>query len=75
METLFVYGLVLAFFVLLIPVILFLMDSPTLPTEQAQQNRASSSSSAQPGKAAYGLLAGIFTFVFVITFLAHRGRS
>jgi len=81
MELWFVYGLVLAFFILLAPIILLFLNNPVLPTELAEQHSKELSSATAPAAtnqekvAAYGILAAIFMFMFVMTFLLHKGRA
>jgi len=78
METLFVYGLVVVFFVLLIPVIYFLMQDPLGRTDQEpSDNKQTTSRTKIPLEqtAAYGILAALFTFMCVLTVLVHRTKS
>ncbi len=80
MEVVFVYGLAVAFFVLLIPVIYLFMKAPTPYVEQteeegdkASKKSAASAKSVSPSqKVAYGVLAALFTFMCVLTVLVHR---
>lgn len=78
METLLVYGLVVVFFVLLIPVIFFLMHDPIAHTEQEQANAQKPHSSPvkiQPEKTvAYGILAALFALMCVLTVLDQRSK-
>ena len=72
METLIVYGLVLLFFVLLaIFVIAVLAVHPYAePSATVQKNAADADSMI-----AYGVLAAIMTFLFVIMLLSEREHS
>ena len=72
METLIVYGLVLLFFVLLtIFVVAVLANHPYAEPPAAVQKSSTSADS----KIAYGVLALIMAFLFVITLLSERERS
>ena len=78
METLFVYGLVVVFFVLLIPVIYFLMQDPIGRTDQEPANtqKTRAPRKIQPEKtAAYGILAAVFALMCVLTVLVHRTKT
>ena len=77
METLLVYGLVVVFFVLLIPVIFFLMHDPIAHTDQepADVQKAHSPFKIQPEKTvAYGILAALFALMCVITVLGQKSK-
>ncbi|GAC1392240.1 MAG: hypothetical protein NVS4B11_19850 [Ktedonobacteraceae bacterium] len=77
MEVLFVYGLVVVFFVLLIPVIYILMKDPVPqigPEQTNKSNIASLSKSPLEGKVAYGILVALLTFLCVLAVLAHRTK-
>ena len=72
METLIVYGLVLLFFVLLVIfVVAVLANHPYAEPPAAVQKSSASADS----KIAYGVLALIMAFLFVITLLSERERS
>lgn len=78
METLLVYGLVVAFFVLLIPVIYFLMKDPIAqidgePTDV--KDTASHIKIPREQTIAYGILAALLTFMCVLTVLVHRTKA
>ena len=78
METLFVYGLVVVFFALLIPVIYFLMQDPIGRTDQepADKQKTRASLKIQPEKTvAYGILAAVFALMCVLTVLEHRTKT
>jgi ABC-type Fe3+ transport system permease subunit len=79
METLLVYGLVVVFFVLLIPVIYFLMQDPIGRTDQESAKNAQKRGSLfkiQPEKTvSYGILAALFALICVLTVLEHRTRT
>ncbi len=79
METLFVYGLVVVFFLLLIPVIYFLMQDPIVQTDQepSPDNKQKSPAVRIPPErtAAYGILAALFTLMCVLTVLVHKTKS
>ena len=78
METLLVYGLVVIFFVLLIPVIYFLMQDPIGRTDQepAKTQRTRTPIRIQPEKTvAYGILAALFALMCVLTVLDHRTKT
>lgn len=78
METLLVYGLVVIFFVLLIPVIYFLMQDPIGRTDQepADKQKTRASFKIQPEKTvAYGILAALFTLMCVLTVLGHKTKT
>ena len=72
METLIVYGLVLLFFALLaIFVVAVLATHPYKEPSATVQK----SSPAADSRIAYGVLAVIVTFLFVIVLLSERERS
>ncbi len=75
MEVFFVYGLVVVFFVLLIPVIYVLMKDPiqNMEPEQAPMTQLAKMSSSE--KISYGILAALFTLMFALTVLIHRTKS
>ena len=78
METLFVYGLVVVFFVLLIPVVYFLMQDPIAQTDQepsTNKQRASEVRIPPEQTVAYGILAALLTLMCVLTVLVHRTKS
>ena len=78
METLLVYGLVIVFFVLLIPVIYFLTHDPIGHTEQEPANTQKTRipMRIQPEKTvAYGILAALLTLMCVLTVLDHRTKT
>lgn len=78
METLLVYGLVVVFFVLLIPVIYFLMKDPIAHTddEPAEAQKTRTPIKIQMEKtASYGILAAIFALMCVLTVLGHRTKT
>jgi len=78
METLIVYGLVLLFFVLLaIFVVGVLASHPYVEPPAAVEESAAvkKSSAASDSMIAYGVLAVIMTFLFVIMLLSERERS
>ncbi len=78
METLIVYGLVLLFFVLLaIFVVAVLAAHPytELPAAVEKSAAVQKSSAAEDSMIAYGVLAVIVTFLFVIMLLTERERS
>jgi len=78
METLLVYGLVVVFFVLLIPVIYFLMRDPIAHTDQepAETQKTRSPIKIQPEKiVAYGILAALLALMSVLTVLEHRTKT
>ncbi len=78
METLLVYGLVVVFFVLLIPVIYFLMQDPLGNTDQepAETQKTRVPRRIQPEKTvAYGILAALFALMCVLTVLDHRTKT
>ncbi len=78
METLLVYGLVVVFFILLIPVIYFLMQDPIANTDQApaKTQKTRSPFKIQPEKTvAYGILAALFALMCVLTVLDHRTKT
>ena len=77
METLLVYGLAVAFFVLLIPVIYFLMKDPIAQTDQepTDTKKTRTPIKVQPEKTvAYGILAALFALMCVLTVLVHRTK-
>ncbi len=81
METFLVYGLVVAFFVLLAPVIYLLMKDPLPHAEEDQEAQAKqkqsahSSKKAQSEKIAYGILAVLFTSLCVLTVFVGRAKN
>ncbi len=78
METLIVYGLVVVFFVLLIPVIYFLMQDPIGHTDQelAQTQKTRAALRLQLEKtAAYGILVALFALMCVLTVLGNRTKT
>ena len=78
MEIFFVYGLVVVFFILLIPVISFIMQDSLIQThpEPLEKKTMFSLTKVSPEKtAAYGILAALFTFMCVLTVLVHRSKS
>ena len=78
METLFVYGLVVVFFVLLIPVVYFLMQDPIAQTDQeTTDNKQKTPTIKIPPEqtTAYGILAALITLMCVLTVLVHRTKS
>jgi len=78
METLIVYGLVVVFFVLLIPVVYFLMQDPIGHTDQesAKTQKTRTPIKIPPEKtAAYGILAALFALMCVLTVLDHRTKT
>ena len=78
METLLVYGLVVVFFVLLIPVIFFLMHDPIAHTDQepAEAQKTHSPVRIQPEKTvAYGILAALFALMCVLTVLGQKSKT
>ncbi len=77
METILVYGLVVVFFVLLIPVIFFLMHDPIAHTDQepADVQKSRSPLKIQPEKTiAYGILAALFALMCVLTVLDQKTK-
>ena len=77
METLLVYGLVVVFFVLLIPVIYFLMQDPIGNTneESVGTQKTRTGIKIQPEKAiSYGILAAVLALMCVLTVLGHRSK-
>ncbi len=74
MEVLFVYGLVVVFFVLLIPLIYLLMKDPIQNIEPEPESMPSPTKSSS-ARIAYGILAALFTFMCVLTVLVHRTKS
>ena len=81
METLFVYGLVVVFFVLLIPVIYFLMHDPLPHADEEPANTAKTATTRarikiQPERTiSYGILAALFALMFVLTVLGRRTKA
>ncbi|GAC1433827.1 MAG: hypothetical protein PVS3B3_18620 [Ktedonobacteraceae bacterium] len=78
METLLDYGLVIVFFVLLIPVVYFLMQDPIAQTDQEPTDKKKTPSPVklQPEKIiAYGILAALFTLMCALTVLDRRTKS
>lgn len=75
MEVFFVYGLVVVFFVLLIPLIYFLMKDPIQNMEQEQVPTTKQAKVSSSEKIAYGVLAALFTLMFTLTVLVHRTKS
>ncbi len=78
METLLVYGLVVVFFVLLIPVIYFLMQDPVghtgEPSADTQKTRAGIR--IQPEKLiSYGILTALLALMFVLTILGPKPKA
>ncbi len=77
-ETLLVYGLVVVFFFLLIPVIYFLMRDPIGHTgeEPASTQKTRAGIKIQPEKAiSYGILAAVLALMCVLTVLGHRSKA
>ncbi len=78
METLFVYGLAVAFFVLLIPLIYFLMKDPIAQTDQETTDKKQT---VVPKKIpleqtiSYGILGALLTLMCVLTILVHRTKG
>lgn len=78
METLFVYGLVIVFFVLLIPLIYFLMKDPVAQTDSAPTDKKQSTVSTKiqlEQTIAYGILAALLTLMCVLTVLVHKTKT
>ena len=75
MEIFIVYGLVVVFFVLLIPVIYLLMKDPiqNMGPEEVSTTVAVKRSPSE--KIAYGVLAALFTLLLALTVLIHRTKS
>jgi len=74
MEVLFVYGLAVVFFVLLIPLIYLLMKDP-IQNMVSELESTTSSTKSSSVRIAYGILAALFTFMCVLTVLVHRTKS
>ncbi|GAC1651558.1 MAG: hypothetical protein NVS4B12_22460 [Ktedonobacteraceae bacterium] len=77
METLFVYGLVIIFFVLLIPLIYFLMKDPIARTDSAfvDKKQTTASQKIQPEQTiAYGILVALLTLMCVLTVFTHKTK-
>jgi cell division protein FtsL len=79
MEVFFVYGLVVLFFVLLIPVIYLLMKDPIqnteLEQEQALTPMAQVAKMSSSEKISYGILAALFTLMLALTVMVQRTKS
>ena len=75
MEVFFVYGLVVVFFVLLIPVIYVLMKDPIKNMEQEQAPTTQVAKMSSSEKISYGILAALLTLMFALTVLIHRTKS
>ncbi len=81
METFLVYGLVVAFFVLLAPIIYLLVKDP-LPharedqeTQEKRQQAVSASKKSPSRKIAYGVLAALFTSLCALTAFVNRTKN
>ncbi len=82
METLLVYGLVFVFFVLLIPVIYFLMHDPLPHANEDSANTAANISKTRARTKiqsertiSYSILAALFALMFVLTIVVHRTKA
>ncbi len=77
MEVFFVYGLVVLFFVLLIPVIYLLMKDPiqNMEPEPVSHPMAKIANISSSEKLAYGILAALFTLMLALTVMVHRTKS
>ena len=75
MEVFFVYGLVVVFFVLLIPVIYVLMKDPIQNMEQERAPTTQVAKMSSSEKISYGILAALLTLMFALTVLIHRTKS
>jgi|GEM_PF-4050798 len=80
MEVFFVYGLVIAFFILLAPVIYLFMKDP-LPHSAEDQKIADEKANTPPTKKplsekiAYGILVALLTSVCVLTVLVQKTKN
>jgi hypothetical protein len=75
LQSIFAYGLVLVFFVALFVFSPLLLTSTESPQDAAKVEVGEEGDTSKTRTVAYGIVAGIFAILTVLTFISNKGRK